>query len=75
MHEINDAVVQGGTIVLSHLPFADGQHVRVMISETDASSVKRIPIQQVRNLLKGSVERFDDPFEPMIPSKDWEMLG
>ena len=39
MHQIDDAVVQGGRIVLDHLPFADGQHVRVIVAEQDAGRV------------------------------------
>jgi hypothetical protein len=65
--------VQGGKIVLSHLPFADGQRVRVIVSENEAP-IARLPIDDVRRQLKGGVERFDDPLEPMIPSEDWEML-
>jgi hypothetical protein len=73
MHEINDAIVKDGTIVLSHLPFPDGQHVRIVVAEADGPA-KRISIQRVRELLMGGVERFDEPFEPMIPSENWEML-
>jgi len=73
VHQINDAIVQGGQIVLSHLPFADGQRVRVIVAETNEPN-GRIPIQKVREILKGGVARFDDPFEPMIPSENWEML-
>ena len=73
MHEINDAIVQGGKIVLSQLPFADGQHVRIIVTETTTAD-QRLSIQEVRRILQGGVERFDDPFEPMIPSESWEML-
>jgi hypothetical protein len=74
MHQIDDAIVRDGKIVLSHLPFADGQRVRVMIAESDAAPVGRLPIAEVRRQLQGGVERFDDPFEPAIPGGDWEML-
>ncbi|MBA3777139.1 MAG: hypothetical protein H0X11_11980 [Betaproteobacteria bacterium] len=60
--------------MLSHLPFADGQRVRVIVAESDAAPVGRLSIEDVRRQLKGGVERFDDPCEPMIPSGDWEML-
>jgi hypothetical protein len=73
MVAINDAIVQGGKIVLSHLPFADGQRVRVVVAESDEPT-KKLSIQKVREFLKGGVERFDDSFEPMIPGEDWEML-
>jgi hypothetical protein len=74
MHEINDAIVRDGKIVLSHLPFADGQHVHIVVSEAETLAAPRRSIQQVRELLKGGVERFDGPCEPMIPSENWEML-
>lgn len=74
MHQINDAIVKGGKVVLSDLPFADGQHVRVVVEETNGASASRLSIEEVRRLLKGGVARFDDPLEPMIPSESWEML-
>jgi hypothetical protein len=72
-HEINDTIVQGGKIVLSHLLYVDGQHVRIIVAETNEPGM-RISIQKLREILKGGVERFEQPFEPMIPSENWEML-
>ena len=60
--------------MLSDLPFVDGQHVRVIVAERDPVPMRRLSIAEVRRQLKGGVERFEDPFEPMIPSGDWEML-
>jgi hypothetical protein len=74
MHRIDDAIVQGGKLVLSNLPFAEGQHVRVVVAEVDAPPAKKLTIQEVRRLLKGSVIRFDDPCEPIIPLDDWDIL-
>ncbi|HEX4124901.1 MAG TPA: hypothetical protein VHY37_09275 [Tepidisphaeraceae bacterium] len=74
MHEIDDAVIHDGKPVLSGLPFAEGQHVRVVVAEKGEMIPKRLSIQEVRKLLGGAVERFDDPFEPMIPPDHWEML-
>jgi hypothetical protein len=74
MHRISDAIVNGGKVVLSDLPFPDGQHVRVVVEEADADLANRVSIDEVRRLLEGGVERFDDPFEPMIPPESWEML-
>jgi hypothetical protein len=72
MRESKNAVVHGGKILLSNLPFPDGKHVRVIVEETDQLVAQKIPIKQVRELLKGGVERFDNPFEPMISGEDWE---
>jgi hypothetical protein len=69
MHQIDDAVVRDGKLLLSGLPFAEGQHVRVIVAETGDHSSKRLAIEKVREMLKGAVERFDEPFEPMIPTE------
>jgi hypothetical protein len=75
MHQIDDAIVRGGRIVLSNLPFADGERVRVIVSGgQDAACQKPLSIEEVRRQLRGGVARFDNPFEPMIPGGDWEML-
>jgi len=68
---VADAVVREGKLLLSDLPVADGQHVRVVV--TDVLDAGRQSIESVRNVLRGSVERFDDPFEPMLPLESWEM--
>ena len=72
MHHVNDAIVRGGRLVLTDLPFAEGQRVRVDVVEVDETA--RRSIDDVRRELRGGVERFDKPFEPMIPVEDWEML-
>ena len=75
MHHVDDAIVRGGRLLLSNLQFAEGQHVRVIVAETDASvPQKTASIHEIRQLLKGGVERFEDPFERLIPVEDWEML-
>jgi hypothetical protein len=75
MHRIEDAIVQGGKLVLSDLPFREGQHVHVIVAEATVATEKPLSIHEVRRLLKGCVERFENPFEPMIPESHWEMLG
>ena len=76
MVQVQDAVVRGGQVVLDGLPFKDGQFVRVSVVEaTGTPDAGRLSIEEVRRLLAGGVERFDDPFEPVIPVDDWEALG
>jgi len=74
MHRINDAIVSGGKIVLSDLPFAEGQHVQIIVAEIGAPAAGRASIDDVRLALRGGVERFDGPFEPLIPAENWDML-
>lgn len=71
MHRIDDAIVREGKLVLTDLPFAEGEHVHITVEK--APKVKRT-IDEVRALLRGSVLKFDDPTEPMIPMEDWECL-
>jgi calcineurin-like phosphoesterase family protein len=33
MQQFNDIIVKDGQIVLSHVPFPDGQHVHVVVTE------------------------------------------
>jgi len=72
MVKVNDTIVCNGQIVLSQLPFSDGQRARVVVTEIGASASK-IPLSSVRLLLRGKVQRFDDPTAPMIPDDSWEM--
>jgi predicted DNA-binding antitoxin AbrB/MazE fold protein len=72
LQRISEAVVQGGQVVLNNLPLKDGERVQVIITQLDGG--KRRSIDEIRQILGGSVKRYDEPFEPMIPNEDWEML-
>lgn len=74
MHEIDGVIVSGGKVILSHLPFVDGQRLHVSLTESETDSQKRRSIQEVRRMLKNGVEKFDQPFDSAIPEEDWEML-
>lgn len=73
---VDDAIVREGKLVLLGLPFAEGQRVRIVVAdmEIDAQPAKKASIREVRRTLGGGVERFDDPFAPLIPEENWEML-
>jgi hypothetical protein len=74
MHHITDTTIKEGQIVLSNLPFPEGQQVRVVVARVDGPVEATASIHEIRRLLKGGVERFDDPFEPAISLNSWEML-
>jgi hypothetical protein len=74
MLQIENAIVTGGKVTLVDLPFPDGQEVCISVVEAGKDPTKKMSIDDVRQLLKGGVAHFDDPFEPMIPLDDWEML-
>lgn len=68
MHRINDAIAHNGKLILADLPLAEGQHVQVIVSERGTDEApKRLTIDEVRAIVRGSTDRIDDPGEPMIP--------
>jgi len=67
---VEQAQVRGGQVVISGLPMPDGK-VDVIVS--DAHPARR-NINEVRGLLRGGVERYDETFEPVISPDAWEML-
>lgn len=72
MQHVGQAVVHGGQVTLSGLDLPDGERVEVIVTQLPVQQTRTIG--EVRQLLSGSVERFDDPFEPLIPTGQWEML-
>jgi predicted DNA-binding antitoxin AbrB/MazE fold protein len=72
IQRISEAVVQGGQVVLNNLPMKDGERVQVIVTQLEEG--KKRSITEIRKILGGSVNRYDQPFELMIPEKDWEML-
>ena len=66
---INTTVKPKGRIVIDDLPFEEGKIVEVTVSEGDNKKVgdNRYP-------LRGTVLRYDDPFEPLVQTDDWEAL-
>jgi hypothetical protein len=64
-----EATVQpGGTIVIDHLPFADGETVRVEIVRTHTTA------EGGKYPLRGTPGVYLDPYEPACDVEDWEAL-
>lgn len=65
-----EATVQpNGRVILNDLPFEEGKQVEIIVLDSNG-----IETAQKLNPLKGSVLRYDDPFEPAAPIEDWEVL-
>ena len=52
------------------VPFAVGQEVEIIISASRGSDNHN----KLKDTLKGSVNKYDNPFEPFITLSDWELL-
>ncbi len=66
---IEAKVQSNGRVVLNDLPFEEGRDVEIIVLETH-----RKQTEPKSNPLKGSVLKYDDPFEPACPPEDWEAL-
>ncbi len=68
-HRIKTALTENGKLSLQDLPFKKGDEVEVIILERSSSK-----IISDSHPLKGTVIRYDDPFEPATSAEDWEVL-
>lgn len=59
-----------GSISLTGLPFSAGEHVEVTIRSED--SIDRV---HLRESLRGSVLKYDKPFDPVCDPDDWEAVS
>lgn len=68
-HTIAVTLTEDGKLTLDHLPFRAGQAVEVVVQMAPPYP----PLPDV-SPLKGTVLKYDDPFEPACPPEDWEAL-
>lgn len=64
---VKATIQPNGRIVLENLPFVAGDKVEIIILEANGD----IP-HPTANPLKGTLLKYDDPFEPAVPIEDWE---
>ncbi len=67
-----EATVQmNGRVVLEDLPFEEGEKVEIIVLEAEngANVARDNPYP-----LRGTLYKYEDPFEPATPLEDWEVL-
>ena len=71
-----EAVVDAtASVRVGELPFATGDHVRVLVLRTGDSSIRRHSEEEVqrskaiRQGLKGTILKYDRPDEPAVPTQ------
>lgn len=67
-HKATAKVGKGGKIILENVPFAEGDEVEVTVE----TAVKDGRQGRLKHPMRGSVIRYDDPFEPACPPEEWE---
>lgn len=68
-HRIETALTENGKLSLQNLPFKKGDEVEVIILERSSPKTN-----SDFHPLKGTVIRYDDPFEAATSAGDWEVL-
>ena len=63
-------VAKGGTLTVEGLPFAEGDAVEVVLLKLDSEPALAAPPHPHQ----GSVQKYDDPFEPAVSPDAWEAL-
>ena len=76
-YKVEAVLAEDGTLVLQGLPFQTGAAVEVIILERSSyqqSETSTLSPDSNQYPLRGTVIRYDDPFEPAVPVEDWEAL-
>lgn len=73
-HKIETVLTEDGALILRNLPFHAGELVEVIVLGLSSRMESQEPLESTPHPLRGSVIRYDDPFEPAIPLEDWEAL-
>ena len=71
-HKITAKVGKDGRVVLHNVPFTEGSEVEVILRP---ASTEGRPWPPPQHPMKGSVLRYDDPFEPACPPEEWEAVS
>lgn len=66
---IETTIQRNGCVILNDLPFEDGKQVEIIVLDINGKGT--LPTV---NPLKGTLLKYDDPFEPAVPIEDWEVL-
>jgi hypothetical protein len=69
VHRIETSLTENGKLSLQNLPFKKGDEVEIIILERSPSKTNSNSYS-----LRGTVIRYDDPFESATSPDDWEVL-
>jgi hypothetical protein len=65
-HRIKIALTENGRLSLQNLPFNKGDEVEIIILQQNSSTINPDACP-----LKGTVNHYEDPFEPAIAPEEW----
>jgi hypothetical protein len=70
-HRTESIVEKDGSVTVRGVPFREGERVEVIILPHEHEPSK----SNLQYPLRGSVRRFDQPFDPAADASDWGALG
>jgi hypothetical protein len=71
-HKLALTLTEDGKLMLTDLPFHAGDTVEIILLEHPNKQFSQVFSSEYP--LKGTVLRYDDPFEPAVPIEDWDAL-
>ncbi|HAY32507.1 MAG TPA: hypothetical protein PK536_10425 [Ignavibacteria bacterium] len=69
-YKTNTIIKHNHKIEIENVPFEDGTEVEISVSK----NVSEEYIKNLKAKLKGTVLKYDNPFESAISDEDWELL-
>jgi ABC-type molybdate transport system ATPase subunit len=73
-HRATAVVTEGQSISVSGLPIAAGERVEVIILAGVGLAPDAPTGDDVRRRLRGSVLKYDHPFDPAVPPEEWDAV-
>jgi hypothetical protein len=67
---IREKVSPDGSLVITGIPFQPGEEVEINIKSLPKERTGKDPYS-----LRGSVLKYDHPFEPAAPPEDWDAIS
>lgn len=70
-HRTKAIVEKDGSITVRGVPFPEGEQVEVIVRSREGPAAK----SNGKYPLRGSVHRYDQPFDPASNASDWGAIG
>ncbi|MEL6382055.1 MAG: hypothetical protein AAFQ89_06210 [Cyanobacteria bacterium J06626_18] len=73
-YKLEATLTEDGALILKGLPFQAGNSVEIIILEQSPIPQAKVATASSEQPLRGTVIRYDDPFEPAVAAEEWEIL-
>lgn len=68
-HRTETIVQSNGSVTLTNLPFEEGETVQIIVLEAKSKTKT-----ENHYPLRGTIYKYENPFESVTPLEDWEVL-